>query len=112
MVLVLHSLDHTLIFPSHLIPSPVHPTGFSFCFFPGFLAIFIMFSLNNNNRLFIHLDMHAFIRTETVTDDDKIPYLCSQLWCALPNMVSLNLHKAIYVHFSSTRHAIGTNIVK
>jgi len=32
-----------LLFPFHLLPSPVHPTGFSFCFFSGFLAIFILF---------------------------------------------------------------------
>ena len=38
---VLPSLDPSLIFPFLLIPSPVHPTGFSFCFFPGFLAILI-----------------------------------------------------------------------
>ena len=31
----------SLIFPIYLLPCPVHPTGFSFCFFPGFLAIFI-----------------------------------------------------------------------
>ena len=35
--------------PFHLLPSPVHPIGFSFCFFLGFLAIFILLSSNNNN---------------------------------------------------------------
>ena len=40
-----------LLFPFHLLPSPVHPTGFSFCFFPGFLAIFILLSWNNSNNL-------------------------------------------------------------
>ena len=49
---VLLSLDPSLIFPFHLLPSPVHPTGFSFCFFPGFLVIFIILSSNNNNNLF------------------------------------------------------------
>ena len=39
---VLLSLDPSLIFPFHLLPFPVHPTGFSICFFPGFLAIFIL----------------------------------------------------------------------
>ena len=29
---------------------PVHSTGFSFCFFPGFLAIFIFLPLNNDNK--------------------------------------------------------------
>ena len=33
--------------PFHLLPSPVNPTGFSFCLFPGFLSIFILLSLNN-----------------------------------------------------------------
>ena len=36
-----------------LLPSPVHPTGFSFCFFPGFLAIiykyiYIQYSIKEN----------------------------------------------------------------
>ena len=45
----LPSLDpSSLIFPFHLLPSPVHPTGFSFCIFPGFLAIFILMSSSNN----------------------------------------------------------------
>ena len=62
----------SLVFLFHLSPSPVHPTEFSFCFFPlpyhfylvvieqqhptgvsscffpGFLAIFILLSSNNN----------------------------------------------------------------
>ena len=38
----------SLIFPFHLLPSPVHPTGFSFRFFHGFLAIFILLSSNRN----------------------------------------------------------------
>ena len=33
-----------LLFPFHLLPSPVHRTGFCFCFFSGFLAIFILLS--------------------------------------------------------------------
>ena len=32
---VLPTPDPILIFPFHLLPSPVHSTGFSFCFFPG-----------------------------------------------------------------------------
>ena len=39
----------SLAFPFHLLPSPVHPTGSSFCFFPGFLAIFILLPSNNKN---------------------------------------------------------------
>ena len=35
----------SLIYPFHLLPSSVvHPIGFSFCFFPDFLAIFIFLS--------------------------------------------------------------------
>ena len=37
-----------LYFLFHLLFSPVLPTGFTFCSFPGFLAIFIMLSSNNN----------------------------------------------------------------
>ena len=54
MVPVLSSLDPSLIFPFHLLPSPVYPTGYSFCFFPGLLPIYILLSSNNNNKtLFI-----------------------------------------------------------
>ena len=41
-----------LLFPFHLLPSPVLPTGFSFCFFPDFLAIFTLLSSTNNNFYF------------------------------------------------------------
>ena len=40
----------SLILPFHLSPSAMHPTGFPFCFFPDFLAIFILLSSNSNNR--------------------------------------------------------------
>ena len=33
----------------NLFPTSVHSTGFSFCFFLGFLATFILLSSNNNN---------------------------------------------------------------
>ena len=39
-----------LLFPFHLLPSPVHPTGFTFRVFPGFLVIFTLSSSNNNNN--------------------------------------------------------------
>ena len=50
MIPVLSSLGPSLIYPCHLLPSPVQPTRFSFCSFSGFLAIFIMLSSNNNNE--------------------------------------------------------------
>ena len=50
MVPVLPSLKPSLIFPFHLLPYPVHPTGFSFFFFPGFLDIFTLLPSNNNNQ--------------------------------------------------------------
>ena len=40
----------SLIFPFHFPPSPVYPTVFSICFFPGFIAIFILLSSNSNNN--------------------------------------------------------------
>ena len=48
---VLHSLYPSLVFTFHLLPSPVHPTGFYFCFFffSDFFAIIILLSSNNNN---------------------------------------------------------------
>ena len=46
----------SLIYPFHLSPSPVHPTGSFFCFFPGFLAIFISLSWNNNNIYSLRLN--------------------------------------------------------
>ena len=43
---VLPNLNPFLIFPFNLLPSPLHPTGFFFYFFPGFPAIYIFLSLN------------------------------------------------------------------
>ena len=40
----------SVIFPFHLLPSPMHPARFSFCLFPSFLSIFILLSSNNNNN--------------------------------------------------------------
>ena len=51
---VLPSLDPSILFPFYLLPSPVHPTRFSFCFFPGFFAIFILLSSNN---ILIHAEI-------------------------------------------------------
>ena len=42
---ILPTIDPSLIFSFQILPSPVHLTGYSFCFFR---AIFIMFSSNNN----------------------------------------------------------------
>ena len=44
------SLDPFLTYPFYLLPSQVHPTGFSFCFLPGFLANFVFLLSNNKNR--------------------------------------------------------------
>ena len=43
-----------LSFPIHLLVSPVHLTGFSFCFLPGFHAIFTLLSSNNNSIIYSH----------------------------------------------------------
>ena len=42
-----HKGQFTYKFNSEIVP--VHPSKFSFHFFPGFLAIFILLSSNNNN---------------------------------------------------------------
>ena len=47
-----------LYFLFHLLPSPMHPTGVSSCFFPGILAIFILLSSNNNK---VGDDMQLYI---------------------------------------------------
>ena len=45
---ILPSLSPSLWFPFYLLPSPVHPTGFPFCFFCGLLAVFILLSSNTS----------------------------------------------------------------
>ena len=50
IVPVLYSLLSSLIFHFPLLPSPVHPTGFSFYILSDFFAIFILLSPNNNNK--------------------------------------------------------------
>ena len=42
MVSDLPSFEPYFIFHFHHLPSPVLPTGFSFCFFPGFFHFFIV----------------------------------------------------------------------
>ena len=46
-------LTPSRIFHFNLLPFPVHPTGFSFYIFPGFLVIFILLSSNNNKIYFL-----------------------------------------------------------
>ena len=53
-VSVVPSINPSLIFPFHLLLSPVHTAGFSYCFFPGFLVIFILLIWKNNNKLHEH----------------------------------------------------------
>ena len=54
---ILPSLDHSLIFFIHLLYFLVYSIRFSFCFFPGFLAIFILllFSCDPSLIFFFHL---------------------------------------------------------
>ena len=49
-----------LLFHFHLLPFPVHPTGFSFCFFPGFLIIFTLLT----TKISWKLHCNFFIRTQ------------------------------------------------
>ena len=44
---------------SLLLPSPMHPAGISFSFFPAFVAIFILLSSNNNNNNNITEEIHS-----------------------------------------------------
>ena len=39
-----------LLFLFYLLPFPVHSNGFSFCFFPGFLAIIILLSSQQQQK--------------------------------------------------------------
>ena len=61
-----------LLIPFHLLPSPVYPTGFSFCFFPGFVAIFTLLSSINNNNFTVNRMKYLLL---------SIPKLFSQFVC-------------------------------
>ena len=56
-VLVLPSHDTSLIFPFHILPSPVHPTVFSFYIFHGFLSL-----SSSNNILYLWWAMALSLR--------------------------------------------------
>ena len=58
----------SLRFLFHLLHWPVYPTGFSFYFFPGLLALFILLPSNNNNVL-------------RVMEAPLIPHGTILLWC-------------------------------
>ena len=72
---------------------PIHPTRFSFCSFPGFLATFILLSPNNNNH--------------SATS-------CAECWCGwavmaqvvarLPYFVPGFIYFCIWMYSSSTAH--------
>ena len=45
-IIIFHSRNsRSLIFPLHVVPSPVHPTGLSFYIFSGLLAIYFCIHL-------------------------------------------------------------------
>ena len=48
------------LFPFHILPSPVHPTEFSFCFFPGFLAHFYLVVLEQQFLLNLEMLFQVF----------------------------------------------------
>ena len=54
---VLFSLHPSLTFPFHILPSPVHPTEFTFWFFPGFFAIFFLQKYDGLGRGFRSLNV-------------------------------------------------------
>ena len=79
----------SLIFPFHLLPTPVHPTRFSFCFFPGFLAIFILSSNNNQHSL-------IGCAAPTQLGDPRLEKLTSAV-----RQTCLSRHQSSFLHFLS-----------
>ena len=94
---VLPSFNSSLLFPFHLLPYPMHLTGFSLYIFPGFLAIFILLSSiykvqevqkvydNCKGPMFLcRSNQHKYIMFEYIEDtwkDISISWLyCLQLW--------------------------------
>ena len=80
-------------FPSHLLLR-MHSTEFSFCFFPGFFAIFILLSLNNNNdheTLFSWLKCTFFNRGDMIYSNDDVG-LCSN------SRISFNIYQKIIAY--------------
>ena len=74
-----HLLCTLLLFPFHVLPSPVHPTEF---FFPGFTDIFALFSSNNNNFSSVfRRSLAGFL----VLDVRKLAHSCR---CCLRHLVS------------------------
>ena len=56
----IHSL--LLIFPFHLLLSPVRPAALSFYIFPGFLAIFVLLPSSNNSGVNVAIISDEFPR--------------------------------------------------
>ena len=75
---IVPSLNPSLIFPFHLLSSPVHPIVFSFYFFPGLLAIFILLS-SNNKLLFLsrppcHFHLVVIERQTSISFQASLPF--------------------------------------
>ena len=101
-VSVLSSLYPSPIFPLHLLPSPVHPTGFSFCYISVFLAIFILLPSINNN-LYEILMKKIIIQTVNGTSWDwkrlfnKIWFYIEQNICLCVNQLSMDIMMRSYM---------------
>ena len=70
------------IFPFLSLPSPAHPAGFFFCFYTGFLAIFIVchrttiiISILNNKDHIVHIYPPVWLRPSLLTGLITRPYL-------------------------------------
>ena len=66
------------------LPSPLHPTGFSFWFFPGFLVICTLLQSNNNNilchtlRKFARRTLRALSTLRGLRGAPEVPPLCRE----------------------------------
>ena len=98
------TFDPSLIFPFHPLPSPWHPTGFSFCFFPGVLFICILLS-SNSNKTIPCVTFSSSLNYLVVNEQQQLGLFFEFLWLKLsqnkkPWMTSNNhLHICIlYIH--------------
>ena len=75
----LHSVDSSLIFRFHLLPSPVHHSGFSFCVSSLASFPFILLSLKNKNTLAHNLSVRRF--HPEIEQQEHIIQLVRNIFC-------------------------------
>ena len=67
--LLLYISFFSYVFPFHFLPSPLHPTGFSFCFFPGTCHSFL-----------VVFEQQQYIHSDAL-------YKAGEQYIALPNLI-------------------------